>query len=190
MVYSVLFFILILCGFGLPLPEDIVLITGGYLAYEELLNVHVMTAVGLVGVLAGDSIMFTLGRKYGTVLLTKEFVKKIITPDKIKKAQKYLAKYGNRIFFIARFLPGLRSPIFFTGGSLKVPFYIFFCYDALAALLSVPIWVYSAYYGGEYIYKVISIGRSAQAIIFGIIVLFVAIQIYRYYKKRKQHKKK
>ncbi|MBF0298554.1 MAG: DedA family protein [Oligoflexia bacterium] len=189
LVYFVLFGVLILCGFGLPIPEDIILITGGYLAYEDLLNEHVMCAIGLAGVLIGDSTMFFLGRRFGPVLLEHKYISKIITPDKISKAQKYLSKYGNKIFFIARFLPGLRSPIFFTGGTLKIPFYIFFVYDSIAAIISVPVWVYSAFYGGEYIYKVITWGRDAQILILFIILCFVAYQVFKIYKKKKQKEK-
>ncbi|MBF0313800.1 MAG: DedA family protein [Oligoflexia bacterium] len=183
--YSILFGVLILCGFGLPLPEDIVLIIGGYLSYFDFLNVHIMVLVGLAGVLLGDSIMFFLGRRYGPALLNHRYLSRIVTPDKIKRAQININKYGNRIFFIARFLPGLRSPIFFTGGTLKTRFYIFFAYDGIAALLSVPLWVYSAYYGGEYIYRVIQIGKNAQVFILGLILLIVGVQIFLYYRNVK-----
>ncbi|MBF0205634.1 MAG: DedA family protein [Oligoflexia bacterium] len=193
LVYSVLFGVLILCGFGLPLPEDIVLIIGGYLAYEELLNVHIMTAVGLTGVLIGDSTIFFLGRRFGPVLLKHKYISRLVTEEKISKAQKYMHKYGNRIFFIARFLPGLRSPVFFTGGSLQTRFHIFFLYDGFAAIISVPVWVYSAYYGGEYIYKVIQVGRNAQTFIIASILLVIIIKIYFHYRsvaKKKIEKNK
>ncbi|MBF0359830.1 MAG: DedA family protein [Oligoflexia bacterium] len=188
-VYFVLFGILILCGFGLPVPEDIILITGGYLAYEDLLNEHVMCVLGLAGVLIGDSTMFLLGRRFGPLVLENKYISKIITKDKISKAQKYLSKYGNKIFFIARFLPGLRSPIFFTGGTLKIPFYVFFMYDSFAALISVPVWVYAAFYGGEYIYKVITWGRDAQMLVLFIIICFVSYKVYTIYKKQKKKKR-
>lgn len=188
-VYLMLLGILILCGFGLPIPEDIILITGGYLAYEDLLNVHVMNLVGLVGVLLGDSTMFLLGKKYGQVLLSNEYVSKVITHDKVEKAKDYVQKYGNRIFFIARFLPGLRSPIFFTGGTLKSNFFIFFLYDGLAALISVPVWVYSAYYFGEYIYKVIVYARNAQAFILGTIFLVIFYKLFHYYRNYRNKNK-
>jgi membrane protein DedA with SNARE-associated domain len=44
--------------------------------------------------------------------------------------------------FIGRFLPGLRAPIFFTAGSMKVPFVKFLFFDGLAALISVPVFVW------------------------------------------------
>ena len=62
--------------------------------------------------------------------------------------QEKFEKYGVWVLFVARFLPGLRSPIFLTAGlTRKVPFWRFLLMDGLAALISVPIWVYLGYFG-------------------------------------------
>src|SRR5512132_441271 len=76
--YAFVFAILVLCGFGLPMPEDVVLVTGGVLAWlaSDLESASVasmladrgllvMVAVGLAGILAGDSIIFLAGRTFG-----------------------------------------------------------------------------------------------------------------------------
>ena len=39
---------------------------------------------------------------------------------------------------LARFMPGLRAPIYFTAGTVGVKFHTFLFYDGLAALVSVP----------------------------------------------------
>ena len=44
--------------------------------------------------------------------------------------------------FVGRFLPGLRAPIFFTAGSTRVKYWKFFFFDGLAALISVPFFVW------------------------------------------------
>jgi membrane protein DedA with SNARE-associated domain len=46
------------------------------------------------------------------------------------------------VLFVGRFLPGLRAPIFFTAGSTRVKYWKFFFFDGLAALLSVPFFVW------------------------------------------------
>ena len=51
---------------------------------------------------------------------------------------------------MARFIPGLRSPIFLTAGmSGKVSFWQWLIMDGLAALISVPIWIYLGDFGAE-----------------------------------------
>ena len=49
--YIAVFGILILCGFGLPVPEDITLVSGGVISGLGMTNPHTMLAVGLAGVL-------------------------------------------------------------------------------------------------------------------------------------------
>ncbi|SSZ29681.1 Uncharacterised protein [Aggregatibacter aphrophilus] len=59
-------FVLIICGFGVPIPEDITLVSGGVISGLGYANVHIMLVVSLFGVLLGDGTMYWLGRIYGT----------------------------------------------------------------------------------------------------------------------------
>ena len=79
--YFAVLFVLIICGFGVPIPEDITLVSGGIIAglYPEEVNVHIMLAVSMFGVLFGDSVMYWLGRIYGIRILRFRFVRKFLT---------------------------------------------------------------------------------------------------------------
>ena len=52
------FFVLVICGFGVPIPEDLTLVTGGVISGLGYTNSHIMFAVGMLGVLVGDGFMF------------------------------------------------------------------------------------------------------------------------------------
>src|SRR5262249_30543481 len=54
--------ILLLCGLGLPIPEDISLIAAGYFSWKGVLEVNRAFAVCFAAVLAGDSLAFFMGR--------------------------------------------------------------------------------------------------------------------------------
>lgn len=41
------FFILLICGFGVPIPEDITLVAGGIIAGLGFADVHIMVVVSL-----------------------------------------------------------------------------------------------------------------------------------------------
>lgn len=58
-------FVLVICGFGVPIPEDLTLVTGGVISGMGYTNPHIMFAVGMLGVLAGDGVMFAAGRIWG-----------------------------------------------------------------------------------------------------------------------------
>lgn len=177
-IYAMIFGVLMLCGFGLPIPEDVTLVTGGYLAYLGKVDVNLVLFISFLGVMLGDSTMFLLGHRYGSAFLRHRFLARFITEKKIAKAREQVNLHGNKIFFIARFLPGLRTPIFFTGGSLHIRFRFFFLYDFLAALISVPVWVYLAYFGGSYIDQVLYYGKRAQAALIVLLVLAVVGRIW------------
>ena len=148
--YAAVFFVLVVCGFGVPIPEDITLVAGGIISGLGYANVHLMFAVGMAGVLVGDGIMFLLGRHFGERILRFRPVAKLMPPKRYAQVQQKFDKYGNYVLFVARFLPGLRSPIFLTAGmSGKVSFWRWLLLDGFAALISVPLWVYLGYAGAD-----------------------------------------
>lgn len=148
--YLAVFVVLLLSGFGIPLPEDISLVAGGVIAGLGYANVHVMCVVGLAGVLIGDIVMFLVGRHFGARALRLRWVSYLLTPRRYAKVQHKFSRYGNRLMFVARFLPGLRTAVYLTAGmSHRVSFLRFILPDGLAALISVPAWVYLGYFGAE-----------------------------------------
>ena len=67
------------------------------------------------GVLVGDSGMFLLGHHFGARILKLRFVARVLTPERYAKVQEKFERYGNRLMFIARFLPGMRTAIIIPG---------------------------------------------------------------------------
>ncbi|MGN2242898.1 DedA family protein [Frateuria sp. GZRR33] len=148
--YLAVFGALLLCGAGAPLPEDITLVAGGVIAGLGFANVHVMALVSLVGVLAGDAAMFLLGHRHGARIMQWPLVARLLTPERYCRVQEKFARYGNRLLFLARFLPGMRTAVYVTAGAThRVSFLRFFLLDGLAALISVPVWVYLGYFGAN-----------------------------------------
>jgi membrane protein DedA with SNARE-associated domain len=171
-VYYALAGVLLLCGLGLPIPEDLSLISAGALAYEGVINVHTAFFVCLAAVLAGDSLAFFLGRYYGHRLTTHPVFQRFFTPKKQIRVKAYIRKYRSKVMFVGRFLPGLRFTIYFSAGIAKVRPAAFFIYDSLAALLSVPLLVYGAYYFGNRIEQVV---RWAHRSEYGIVVIVAVV---------------
>lgn len=173
--YLAVFIALMICGAGLPLPEDITLVAGGVIAGLGYANVHAMFALAMFGVLLGDCAIFLLGHHYGKRLLQWRFVARILTPKRYAMVQEKFARYGNRMLFIARFLPGMRTTVYVTAGiSHRVSFARFLLIDGLAALISVPFWVYLGYVGADnhaWLEKWVSRGQSTLWALMGILLL-------------------
>ena len=181
-VYAKLAGILLLCGLGVPIPEDISLISAGYLAHLGTVELHTVFLVCFAAVLGGDALAFTLGRSFGTKLLASRFGHRYFTPRRQRRVRAYFRTYGSKVVFVARFLPGLRFSIFLSAGMLHVRPYVFIVYDALAALVSVPFLVYMAWYFGDHIDHVIKWAKRSEygiLVLFCLAAVFVAIKVYR-----------
>ncbi len=187
--YVAVFIVLMVCGFGLPIPEDITLVAGGVIAGLGYANVHLMVAIGIVGILAGDVLMFVLGRHYGERALRLRWVAYLLTPRRYAMVQAKFSRFGNRLMFVARFLPGLRSPIYLTAGmTRRVSFMQFFLLDAFAALISAPIWVYLGYYGAqnhEWLLKWLDRGKVIVLVVAAIILAVVVRYFWRRSARRR-----
>ncbi len=191
LILAVAFGILLLCGFGLPIPEDITLVLCGYATF---LNVghswpHAIFAmlVGLLGVLIGDGIMFTLGRRFGKELAVRWPFKHILGNGRLEKTMEFLHANGAKMLFSARFTPGLRSVVFFTSGHAGLPMKTFLFYDGLAALLSVPALVLSSWYWGEQIQEVVEKAKRAEhGIVIAIVVIGAALGLHHWLSVRRK----
>lgn len=186
--YIGIFIILLLCGLGLPIPEDITLLAGGYLTYLGRLKLFPTIVVSMIGVLSGDLIIFFLGRKWGELSKDHKIMRKFITPERLKKANHYFTKYGGKTIFFARFLPGIRAATFLTAGFVKMSRLKFFMLDFLASLISVPLVVYLANWFGFEIDYLIEVIRKTKLWLALIVICIVTYFLTRYFinKSRKQ----
>lgn len=188
--YIAVFLTLILCGFGLPVPEDISLVSGGVIAGLGYADEHIMFGVGMAGVLFGDGSVFLLGRVFGEKVLRIPFIAKFLTPERFAKVQEKFSQYGNWVVFMARFMPGLRMPIYLTAGtSDRISFFRFLLLDFSAAVISVPIWVYLGHYGAKNLDQLGNWVHQGQITIFsllgvGLVLLFAVV----YLKKKRSEK--
>jgi membrane protein DedA with SNARE-associated domain len=183
--YIAVFACLILCGLGVPVPEDITLVSGGVISGLALANPHIMCAIGLAGVLAGDSTMFLAGRIFGYRVQRLKFFRKVVSPQRFSQIQKKFKKHGLGLLFVARFLPGLRSPIYLVAGmSHRISYLTFIVMDGLAALISVPVWIYMGYFFADNLDILMEYVHDVQKAIFLALGLLAVIIAVIYFKKK------
>ena len=131
------------------MPEEGVLIFGGYLSWEGRLQFSAIVVVGILSAAIGDNIGYWFGRHYGQAAIARYGHKLLITPERLKKARRFVARYGMLGVFIARFLPGLRFMAGPLAGSAAMPFLKFFIANLLGGLIYVPLSVFVGYLLGE-----------------------------------------
>jgi membrane protein DedA with SNARE-associated domain len=173
LAYAAVFGILVACGVGVPLPEDISLILGGFLAHKGAASLPVMMAVGFGGILVGDSLIFAAGRRLGAQAgrASTGFLARIVTPEKRAKVEGLFALHGQKIVMIARFLPGVRAVTYFTAGSAGMSYARFIFWDGLAALLSAPFFVWLGFHFGDKLDYAIERMKEGQLVFVGAVAV-------------------
>lgn len=190
--YATVFGILIACGLGVPLPEDISLILGGYLAHHGAASLPGMMAVGYLGIIIGDSMIFYAGRRVGSRVGAKPggFFSRIVTPEKRARVQLLFAKHGPKVVMIARFLPGVRAVTYFTAGSAGMSYWRFAMFDSIAALASAPLFVYLGWrFGGELDLLIDKLKRGQVTVIVALVVVAAAYFAFSVWRKRREHRR-
>jgi membrane protein DedA with SNARE-associated domain len=189
--YIGVFLFLIACGLGFPSPEEVALIGGGYAVHQAhpapdgWPYMALMVTVAMLGVLVGDSVLWWIGRRVGDHPQKVPFIGRHLTPNRMRRARAMFKRHGAKAVFFGRFLFGVRAVTFFVSGSLHVPLSTFLLMDGLAALLSVPISVFLAWYFGAHLEEAFKwIGTLNQTIIIGVAVV-VVVALTLLWRRRK-----
>jgi membrane protein DedA with SNARE-associated domain len=173
--YAGLFVVLLMCGLGLPLPEDVALLAGGYLVHRGITRYPLTLLVSLVGVVAGDNSLFFLGRRFGTGLVRYFGISRPDSQLQIERIRGFMDRHGHRAIFYARFLAGLRALIYLTAGSFGVSPSRFLIYDFAGAVISVPVVVSIGYVFGGELEAVIHYLGGFERVVWIVVLLSLAV---------------
>jgi membrane protein DedA with SNARE-associated domain len=186
--YVGVLFILILCGLGVPLPEDVPLITGGYLVGRGGFP-FLMIFTGLAGILIGDSIIFRAGQLYGERLLETRLGRHI-PQDRVLRTKRAFEKHGPKFIMVARFVPGLRAVTYFVAGTTKVPYWEFLTFDGIAACVSAPLWVLLGWYARKHnmLNRAWAWATKAQMLLFIVIAALMTVWLVTNHVMRKRRR--
>lgn len=168
-------------GMGLPISEDAVLLFTGALAERGVFLIPAALATCFAGVLAGDFIIFSIGRKLGPRLFERRFIQKVVSAERRKLAETLIQNRGSYAIFIARFLIGFRLPTFATAGVLGMSPARFLFFDALALCISAPMMFSLGYFFSDRIDEIQEHLGTAQLYVIGALVAvgFLAFLFYR-----------
>lgn len=169
LVYLFVVLFMLASSFGLPIPEEVVLLSSGLLAYMALhpeeypppfpgaqgVDVLTLCFVSFLGVFGSDFLVYLIGKYFGGKMIKTKFFQKKIAGKGFETINKWFNRYGALAAGIFRFTPGLRFPGHLSCGLLGLPMWKFIAVDGAAALISVPTQIYLiATYGGVILTKI------------------------------------
>jgi len=185
--YAGLLVVLILCGMGLPIPEDVALLAGGFLVHRGVIQYPMTLAVALVGVVAGDNSLFFLGRRFGTGLVKYLGIGRPRSQRQIDWLKSFMQRHGHRAILYARFVAGLRALVYLTAGSFGVNPLRFFLYDLAGAVISVPIVVTLGYLFGNEIEVVLQYIGGVEKLVWLVVALSFGVIAMRMLMFTREH---
>ena len=145
---------LLAAGIGLPVPEDLTLLTAGYLVWAGEAPIALMWAACFIGIVVGDSCLYWIGRKLGPRITQHKYLSHHLTPARMARVERFFLRRGPWAILLARFAAAARGAFYMTAGTMKLPYRKFVLFDAIAAILSVSFWTGMGWRFGAHIDKV------------------------------------
>lgn len=184
--------VFLLCGLGFPLPEEIVLLSAGYVCAKFPDHAALLPMMGWCAgaILCGDVLPFLLGRIFGVRLLRLRWLRYFITKRRLATFDHWFRRRGDMVIVISRFLAGLRVVAFFTAGAMKMKWHRFLFLDGLGIILMVPLLTWIGYRSAGFIEEVIvTVQRVERGLLWGAIALGVVLAVW-YFWWRRRHRRK
>lgn len=185
--YFGIFILMCLESVLIPIPSEITMPFSGFLASQGTLNLWLVIITGTVANLVGSLLAYAIGyyleetvllkwiRKYGKFIL--------VTEKEYRHAEHWFQKYGDKVIFISRLLPAVRTVISLPAGVFRMNLKKFIIYTTVGCFLWSVLLTYLGYVMGENWRTLDVYYRKFEYVIFAIIIFGVIFYVYRKIKK-------
>jgi membrane protein DedA with SNARE-associated domain len=189
--YMLAFVTLVAAGFGLPVPEEVVLAGAGLASAvpgdtpdATPVRWYIMLPVCILGVLVADLGLYGLGHRFGERLLQHRWVARYVRPRTRRRIETNFHEYGIMILVFGRLVPGIRAPLFLTAGTIHLPVSRFLIADALGAILGNSLFFFLGFWLGSSFMSLLERVEKLRPILFFslavAIITFVLLKFFRH----------
>jgi len=119
-LYALLGIVAFIEGIFPPVPADIVVALGSFLAARRGADLTITAACIVVGSVAGAMVVYSAARRFGAAWLHTR-LKRAGIDNLEQRLEVMYSKYGMTALFVSRFLPGLRAVCPPMAGATRVP---------------------------------------------------------------------
>jgi membrane protein DedA with SNARE-associated domain len=145
-----LFVVIMLESFGLPLPGETALVLFGVLASKGDYDIVVVVAVAAVAAIVGDNLGYwIIGRWGGRALFERSRYLKRYADAVLPRAERIMKRHGGKTVFFGRFIAILRFTAAWVAGLGRMHWWKFLLWNALGGIAWATLVGLVAYYGGK-----------------------------------------
>ena len=134
-------------GLGIPLPENALIIAGGYSIYQGICPVAVGIPLWYAALICGDITLFLLVRWLFSRVPFSHVLDRFVRPEKLEKYKKAFSRHGGWTLFLARFTFGIRAAAYVAAGAANYPFRRFLVVDSASVGIQLFLFIGIGYYG-------------------------------------------
>jgi membrane protein DedA with SNARE-associated domain len=164
-------------------PSETAVITAGVVASSGDLSLSMVIALAAAGAFLGDNTAYFIGRRFGS-RIKERFFSSEKSRARVAWAERQLTERGGELILIARFIPGGRTAVTLSAGTLGYAWRRFVLFDAAAALIWASYAALLGYFGGHAFEQAPWKGLLlALAIAFSVAG---AIELLRWYLRRRR----
>jgi membrane-associated protein len=131
--YAIVFLLALLDALVPIVPSETAVITAGVVAASGDLSLPIVIAAAAAGAFLGDNSSYLVGRRFGG-RVTDRFFSRGKGAERLDWAENQLRERGGELIVVARFIPGGRTVVTLSAGTLRYPWRRFVVFDAVAAL--------------------------------------------------------
>ncbi|MEH7149555.1 DedA family protein [Bacillus thuringiensis] len=179
--YWALFFCLWLGIIGMPIPDEMIVMSGGFVSSIGILSVVPSFVLTYLGVVSGLSLGYILGKVFGTKVLHKLMKKK--KAKYLIKSQEMVDKYGQYALVTSYFIPVVRHIVPYLVGMNNMSFKTYALYSYTTGFVWTLVYFVLGALFGQHIESIVAIAIE-YGVYFGVIVFIVTGILYLYRQKR------
>ena len=131
----IMFALLALESFGLPVPGETALIACSVLASQGSLSIVWVVVVGVAAAIIGDNLGYWAARKGGRPLLERHRLTREYAQKYLPKGERFFAKHGGKAVFIGRFVAVLRVTSAWIAGISHMHWWRFLGWNAAGGIV-------------------------------------------------------
>jgi membrane protein DedA with SNARE-associated domain len=131
----VLFLLLMLESFGLPLPGETALIACGVLASQGSLSIAWVIVTASLAAIVGDNLGYATARHGGRRLLFRYGLTRRYAERYLPRGERFFAEHGGKTVFIGRFVAVLRVTAAWVAGLSHMSWWRFLAWNAAGGIV-------------------------------------------------------
>lgn len=162
---------------GIPSPGETALVLAAVLASQGKLHIWLVIVIGVSSAIIGDNAGYLLGRHFGRDVILGSGPLKAHRRRAVAYGDKFFARHGSKAVFLARWVALVRFAAAWLAGINRMPFKLFFFWNALGGISWGLTFALVGYFGGHAGAGVLAKVGVVGAILLGVMIVGVIVYV-------------